>query len=136
MKTRLLLLNDCKHLKIIYVNCDLRNEFGSNLHNNEQACMEVEPWPLWYRCSALPTGSWSLCWFVINPWSYRYYWHRLRIRPRKHWEFYDYHTKLLSHPWVFYSYSLSAALIIEELKENQATKWLAIYIRTTGWERW
>ena len=37
MKTRLLLLNDCKHLKIIYVNCDLRNEFGSNLHNNEQA---------------------------------------------------------------------------------------------------
>ena len=43
MKTRLLLLNDCKHLKIIYVNCDLRNEFGSNLHNNKQACTEVEP---------------------------------------------------------------------------------------------
>ena len=36
MKTRILLLNDCKRLKIIYVNCDLRNEFGSNLHNNEQ----------------------------------------------------------------------------------------------------
>ena len=30
---------------------------------------ELNPSPLRYRCSALPTGSSSFCWFVFNPWS-------------------------------------------------------------------
>ena len=29
---------------------------------------DSNPWPLRYRCSALPTGSRSLNWIVINPW--------------------------------------------------------------------
>ena len=40
---------------------------------------DSNPWPLWYRCSALntnwaikPTGSWSLCEFVIYPLRWRH----------------------------------------------------------------
>ena len=34
--------------------------------------LDLNPWPLRYRRSALPTENWSLFWFQINTWSDEY----------------------------------------------------------------
>ena len=80
----LLCLNDCEYMKIMYVNCGLINEYGSQVifvvmhaanlvvrisHELEKfrPVRELNQWSLRYRCSSLPTeltsqlGSWSFC---------------------------------------------------------------------------
>ena len=38
--------NDCKYMKIIYMNCRLINEYESDLHSCEQSCAAVKVGPV------------------------------------------------------------------------------------------
>ena len=75
-----------EYMKIIFVNCGVKNymkeDHRSYIRNfcscekkawkKSRLVRNLNPWPLRYRCSALPinkpTGSRSLNWFVINRW--------------------------------------------------------------------
>ena len=62
-------LHDCKYMKIIYVHCRWRNEYRSDPRSNEhywtsswtkawkkfRPVRNLNPWPLQYWCSTLPT---------------------------------------------------------------------------------
>ena len=80
--------NDCEFMKIIDVNWWLRNKYESDFRSNDnylsssenkvwkdQACSGLEttasaiPMQRSANWAKKPTGSWLLCWFVINPWS-------------------------------------------------------------------
>ena len=59
----------CEYMKVPYLNCGWRREYDSDLHSEEHYLTSIErkawkkfrpvrdlnPWPLRYRCSALPT---------------------------------------------------------------------------------
>ena len=74
---------EVRNMKIIYVNCRVKNymkvDHCSYRHNfcscerkpekRFRLVRDSNPWPLWYRCSALPTGLISQLGLVIkNPW--------------------------------------------------------------------
>ena len=80
--------NGCEFIKIIDVNWWLRNKYESDFRSNDnylsssenkvwkdQACSGLEttasaiPMQRSANWAKKPTGSWLLCWFVINPWS-------------------------------------------------------------------
>ena len=44
------------------------SKFKASKKKKDRFVQALNPWPLRYRCSTLPTGSWSLSWFVINTW--------------------------------------------------------------------
>ena len=58
-----------EYMKVIYLNCGLRRRYESDLRSYEhylssskkkarkkfRPVRDLNPWPLWYRCSALPT---------------------------------------------------------------------------------
>ena len=74
---------EVRNMKIIYVNCGVKNymkvDHCSYRHNfcscerkpekRFRLVWDSNPWPLWYRCSALPTELTSQLGLVIkNPW--------------------------------------------------------------------
>ena len=59
----------CEYMKVLYLNCGWRREYDSDLHSKEhyltssekkawkkfRPVRDLNPWPLRYQCSALPT---------------------------------------------------------------------------------